>query len=415
MEILLNVSGIRKDFPVLEKKIHGKQLVYFDNAATTQKPIQVLEAVEQFYRTIYANVGRSVHELGLRATEAYEESRKIVSAFIGAMPDELVFTKQTTEAINLAAYSLLASGMISRGDLILTTRMEHHSNLLPWVCVAKLAGARLRIVNVDEEGRLDMGDFDKALTMGPRVVAVTHVSNVTGVVNPVKEICREAHSHGAVCLVDGAQSAPHMPIDVKEIDADFFAFSGHKMLGPMGIGGLYIRRELAEKLEPPFPGGGAISLVECQEDNCSAEWLHAPHKFEAGTPNVAGAVGLARAVEYLKTLGMGEVEEHEKMLTKRLLKVLEDLEVKIYGPLEVKDRLGVVSFNVEGLTPHEVASMLDLEGIAIRSGHHCALPLVKRLGAPMGTARASLYLYNTEEEIEYFARVLEKIKKIAKS
>ncbi|MEM0008999.1 MAG: SufS family cysteine desulfurase [Thermofilum sp.] len=415
MEILLNVSGIRKDFPVLEKKIHGKQLVYFDNAATTQKPIQVLEAVEQFYRTIYANVGRSVHELGLRATEAYEESRKIVSAFIGAMPDELVFTKQTTEAINLAAYSLLASGMISRGDLILTTRMEHHSNLLPWVCVAKLAGARLRIVNVDEEGRLDMGDFDKALAMGPRVVAVTHVSNVTGVVNPVKEICREAHSHGAVCLVDGAQSAPHMPIDVKEIDADFFAFSGHKMLGPMGIGGLYIRRELAEKLEPPFPGGGAISLVECQEDNCSAEWLHAPHKFEAGTPNVAGAVGLARAVEYLKTLGMGEVEEHEKMLTKRLLKVLEDLEVKIYGPLEVKDRLGVVSFNVEGLTPHEVASMLDLEGIAIRSGHHCALPLVKRLGAPMGTARASLYLYNTEEEIEYFARVLEKIKKIAKS
>ncbi|WP_052885676.1 SufS family cysteine desulfurase [Thermofilum adornatum] len=412
---MLNVSGIRKDFPVLEKKIHGKQLVYFDNAATTQKPIQVLEAVEQFYRTIYANVGRSVHELGLRATEAYEESRKIVSAFIGAMPDELVFTKQTTEAINLAAYSLLASGMISRGDLILTTRMEHHSNLLPWVRVAKLAGARLRIVNVDEEGRLDMGDFDKALAMRPRVVAVTHVSNVTGVVNPVKEICREAHSHGAVCLVDGAQSAPHMPIDVKEIDADFFAFSGHKMLGPMGIGGLYIRRELAEKLEPPFPGGGAISLVECQEDNCNAEWLHAPHKFEAGTPNVAGAVGLARAVEYLKTLGMGEVEEHEKMLTKRLLEVLEDLEVKIYGPLEVKDRLGVVSFNVEGLTPHEVASMLDLEGIAIRSGHHCALPLVKRLGAPMGTARASLYLYNTEEEIEYFARVLEKIKKIAKS
>jgi cysteine desulfurase/selenocysteine lyase len=415
VEILLNVSGIRKDFPVLEKKIHGKQLVYFDNAATTQKPIQVLEAVEQFYRTINANVGRSVHELGLRATEAYEESRKIVSAFIGAMPDELVFTKQTTEAINLAAYSLLASGMISRGDLILTTRMEHHSNLLPWVRVAKLAGARLRIVNVDEEGRLDMDDFDKGLAMGPRVVAVTHVSNVTGVVNPVKEICREAHSHGAICLVDGAQSAPHMPIDVKEIDADFFAFSGHKMLGPMGIGGLYIRRELAEKLEPPFPGGGAISLVECQEDNCSAEWLHAPHKFEAGTPNVAGAVGLARAVEYLKKLGMGEVEEHEKMLTKRLLEVLEDLEVKIYGPLEVKDRLGVVSFNVKGLTPHEVASMLDLEGIAIRSGHHCALPLVKRLGSPIGTARASLYLYNTEEEIEYFARVLEKIKKMAKS
>jgi cysteine desulfurase/selenocysteine lyase len=411
--ILLDLASIRRDFPILAKKVHGKQLVYFDNAATSQKPIQVIEAVEQFYRIMNANVGRSVHELGLRATEAYEDSRKIVSAFIGANPDELVFTKQATEAINLAAYSLLATGMISRGDLIVTTRMEHHSNLLPWVRVAKLAGASVRIVDVDDEGRLDMGDFEKALAKGPRIVAVTHVSNVTGVVNPVREICREAHKCGALCLVDGAQSAPHMPVDVKEMDADFFAFSGHKMLGPMGIGGLYVRRELAEKLEPPFPGGGAISLVDCSEDTCTAEWLHAPHKFEAGTPNVAGAVGLARAVEYLRSVGMGEVEEHEKMLTKRLLEVLQDLEVVVYGPLDLRDRLGVVSFNIPGLTPHEVASMLDLEGIAVRSGHHCALPLVKRLGTPMGTTRASLYLYNTVEEVEYFAAVLERVKKLS--
>lgn len=410
---MLDPYRVRRDFPILSKKVHGKQLVYFDNAATSQRPLQVVEAVESFYKSLNANIGRSVHELGLRATEAYEDSRKIVAAFIGAKPEELVFTKNTTESINLAAYSLLVSGLISRGDAIVVTRMEHHSNLLPWVRVAKLAGAELRVVDVDDEGRLRLDEYEKALSRGAKIVAVTHVSNVTGVVNPVKELCRLAHDAGAFCLVDGAQSTPHMRVDVKDIGADFFAFSGHKMLGPMGTGGLYIRGDLAEKLEPPFPGGGAISLVSCAEDSCSAEWLHPPHKFEAGTPNVAGAVGLAKAVEYLRSVGMEDVEEHEKRLTAKLLEVLEGVGARIYGPRDMKDRLGVVSFNLDGLTPHEVASMLDLEGIAVRSGHHCALPLVKRLGSPMGTVRASLYLYNTPEEVEYFGAVLEKIKKLA--
>lgn len=410
---MLDPYRVRRDFPILSKKVHGKQLVYFDNAATSQRPLQVVEAVESFYKSLNANIGRSVHELGLRATEAYEDSRKIVAAFIGAKPEELVFTKNTTESINLAAYSLLVSGLISRGDAIVVTRMEHHSNLLPWVRVAKLAGAELRVVDVDDEGRLRLDEYEKALSRGAKIVAVTHVSNVTGVVNPVKELCRLAHDAGAFCLVDGAQSTPHMRVDVKDIGADFFAFSGHKMLGPMGTGGLYIRGDLAERLEPPFPGGGAISLVSCAEDSCSAEWLHPPHKFEAGTPNVAGAVGLAKAVEYLRSVGMEDVEEHEKRLTAKLLEVLESVGARIYGPRDMKDRLGVVSFNLDGLTPHEVASMLDLEGIAVRSGHHCALPLVKRLGSPMGTVRASLYLYNTPEEVEYFGAVLEKIKKLA--
>lgn len=406
---MLDPYVIRRDFPIFARKVHGKPLIYFDNAATSQRPVQVIEAVDSFYRSQNANIGRSVHELALTATEAYEASRKIVAAFIGARPEELVFTKNATESINIAAYSLLASGHLRSGDEIIVTRMEHHSNLLPWVRVARLAGAKVRVVEVDDEGRLDMGDLQRKLSDKTRVVAVTHVSNVTGVVNPVREICEEAHSRGALCLVDGAQSVPHMRVDVGRIGADFLAFSGHKMLGPMGIGGLFVRRELAEKLEPPFPGGGAISLVDCGEDGCSAEWLEPPHKFEAGTPNVAGAVGLSVAVEYLERVGMVEVEEHERRLTERALEVLQNLGLKVYGPLEVRDRVGVVSFNIEGLTPHEVAQLLDSEGVAVRSGHHCALPLVKRLGAPLGTVRASFYLYNTLEEIEAFEGILRKV------
>jgi len=413
---VLNSCAIRRDFPILEKKVHGKPLIYFDNAATSQRPVQVLEAVENFYRSMNANIGRSIHELALRATEAYEQSRKVVSAFIGALPEELVFTKNATESINLVAYSLLASGMLRQGDEIVVTRMEHHSNLLPWAAVARIAGAKLKVVDVDSEGRLLMDDFERKLSGKTKVVALTHVSNVTGVVNPVEEVCRIAHERGALCLVDGAQSVPHFPVDVKKLDADFLAFSGHKMLGPMGTGGLYIRGELAEKLEPPFPGGGAISLVDCTEDSCRAEWLSPPQKFEAGTPNVAGAVGLAAAVEYLRRVGMEEIAAHEKKLTERILSVLNDLGARVYGPLDTRDRAGVVSFTVEGFTPHELAQLLDVEGgIAVRSGHHCALPLVKRLGAPLGTVRASFYLYNTLEEVDTFQATLEKILKLVRS
>lgn len=412
---MLDVKAIRDDFPILGRKVHGKPLIYFDNAATSHKPRQVLEAIENFYRCQNANIGRSLHELAITATEVYEGARKIVSAFIGALPEELVFTKNATESINLAAYSLLVSGMLPKGCEIVVTLMEHHSNLLPWQRVAQLAGAHLKVVGVDNEGRLLLDDLERKVTDSTRVVAFTHVSNVTGVVNPVREICEIAHEHGALCLVDGAQSVPHIPVDVRRIEADFLAFSGHKMLGPMGIGGLFIRRELAERLEPPFPGGGAISLVDCSENSCTAEWLEPPHRFEAGTPNVAGAVGLAAAVEYLLRVGMDKVELHEKKLTERVLEVLVELGVKVYGPADLRERVGVVSFNISGLTPHEVAQLLDLEGIAVRSGHHCALPLVKRLGAPMGTVRASFYLYNTLEEIETFRLALEKIIKLASS
>ena len=401
---------IRRDFPIFTRKVHGKRLIYFDNAATSQRPVQVIEAVDGFYRNQNANIGRSVHELALNATEAYEASRKIVASFIGAKPDELVFTKNTTESINLAAYSLLASGYIKSGDTILVTRMEHHSNLLPWARVASLARANLRIVDVTDEGRLDLDDFYRKMAGNVKIVAVTHVSNVTGVVNPVREICEEAHNRGALCLVDGAQSVPHMKVDVSVIKADFLAFSGHKMLGPMGIGGLFIRRELGESLEPPFPGGGAISLVECKGDECQAEWLSHPHKFEAGTPNVAGAVGLSVAVEYLQRVGLDNIEQHEKKLVERGLEILQEEELKVYGPLDTKDRVGVLSFNIDGLTPHEAAQLLDNEGIAVRSGHHCALPLVKRLGTPLGTVRASFYLYNTVEELDEFGDALRKIK-----
>ena len=408
---MLDVENIRKDFPILKRKVHGKRLIYFDNAATSQKPIQVISAVSSFYEKMNANIGRSVHDLGVSATERYEEARRIIAGFIGASREELVFVKNSTEGINLAAYSLLFSGKIRRDSKIVITRMEHHSNILPWNNVAKLAGAQIDIVEVDDRGRLLMEDLVSKIDEKTSIVAFTHVSNVTGIVNPAKEICRIAHEKGALCLVDGAQSAPHIPVDVKSLDADFFAFSGHKMLGPMGIGGLYIRKELAEELEPPFPGGGAITNVKCS-GNCKAEWLPPPNRFEAGTPNVAGAIGLMEAVKYLKRIGLRDIEEHEKKLATYALERLRELKVEIYGPLNPNERLGVISFNLRGIAPHDLAALLDMEGIAVRSGHHCALPLIRRLGAGKGTVRASFYLYNTLEEVDTMIKVLEKVEKM---
>ncbi len=411
---MLDVKAIRKDFPIFERKIHGRPLIYFDNAATSQRPIQVIEAVSRFYKNRNANIGRSVHELGISATEEYEQSRRVIASFIGAKSTELVFTKNTTEAINLVAYSLLVSGIISQGDEIIITRMEHHSNMLPWLKISKVVGAELKIVEVDDKGRLLLDDLEKKIGEKTKMVAVTHVSNVTGIINPVKEICSIAHSAEALCLVDGAQSTPHLSINVKDIDADFFAFSGHKMLGPMGIGGLYIREELGEKLEPPFPGGGAITDVVCEE-TCSAKWLPSPHKFEAGTPNVAGAVGLKEAVTYLRRIGMENIEQHERELAKYFLENIGGLKIEIYGPMDFKERLGVISFNIRGIAPHDLAALLDSEGIAVRSGHHCALPLVRRLGAPTGTVRASFYLYNTKDEIDVMLDVLQRVEKLIAS
>jgi len=408
LRAMLDPVRLREDFPVLSRVVKGKRLAYLDNAASTQKPWQVVEAVKRFYEEEYSNVGRGVYELAVAATHRYEEARRVVAGLIGARPGELVFTGNTTGAINLAAYSMLLSGILGRGRDIVATVMEHHSNLLPWLRAAQLSGARLRLAPVDDEGRLLLDELEKMVTDNTAVVAVTHVSNVTGVVNPVGEICGIAHDHGALCLVDGAQSVPHMPVDVKKIGADFLAFSGHKMMGPMGIGGLYIGGELIERLETPFPGGGTAKDVEV-DGGVSPLWVDVPYRFEPGTPNVAGAVGLMEAARYLKNVGLGEVERHERRLVERLMERLSELGAIIYGPREPGERAGIVSFNVRGIAPHDLAAILDSEAIAVRSGLFCAAPLMKRLEAAHGAVRASFYLYNSEDEVE---RLLETLKKL---
>ena len=412
---MMDVGRIREDFPIFKRLVHGKPLIYFDNAATSQKPRQVIAVLKEFYEKNNANIGRGIHELAINATELYEGARRDIADFIGAKPNELVFVKNSTEGINIVAYALLLSGEIQRGDEILITAMEHHSNILPWVNISKLSQATLKVAEVDREGLLDMYDFERKLSEKTKIVAITHVSNVTGVINNVKKICKLAHSVGAYCLVDGAQSVPHLPVNVKSIGTDFLVFSGHKMLGPMGIGGLYVREEILEKLAPPFPGGGAISNVVCSDELCSAEWLKPPSKFEAGTPNVAGALGLAEAVRYLRRIGMDNVMGHEKELTKYMLDRLSELDsVVVYGPRDPGIKSGVISFNVVGIAPHDLASLLDFEGIAVRSGHHCALPLIKRLNAEPGTVRASFYIYNTKEEIDKFIDVLNRVSRMTR-
>ncbi len=405
---MLDPGKLRGDFPALSLTFHGKSLVYLDNAATTQKPYPVIRAVKEFYEKKYANVGRGIYDLALAATNAYEEARRVVAGFIGARPEELIFTSNTTNSINLAAYSLLASGLLDRGKNIVTSLMEHHSNLLPWYRVAAASGAELRLAGVDGKGRLLMDELEKMVDENTAVVAVSHVSNVTGVVNPVAEICRVAHEKGALCLVDGAQSVPHLPVRVGEIGADFLAFSGHKMMGPMGIGGLYVRSDVLEKLAPPFVGGGTVRDVEINGD-VEPLWTKPPHRFEAGTPNVAGAVGLAEAVRYLSRVGPGNVEAHEKKLVEALLEGLRDLNAVIYGPEDPDERSGIVTFNLRGMAPHDLAALLSDEAIAVRSGLFCAAPLMKKLGGESGAVRASFYLYNTVEEVERLLEVLGKV------
>ncbi len=405
---MLDPASLRSDFPVLSLTFRGKRIAYLDNAATTQKPRSVIEAVKRFYESSYANVGRGVYQLSLEATRRYEEARRVVAGFIGARPGELVFTRNATEGINMAAYSLLASGLLGRGKNIVISVMEHHSNMLPWARVAEISGAELRVAGVDDEGRLLMDELERLVDDSTTIVALTHVSNVTGVVNPVEEICRVAHEHGALCLVDGAQSVPHMPVDVKRIDADFLAFSGHKMVGPMGIGGLYIRGEVMERLVPPFTGGGTVRGAKISE-KVEPLWVDMPYRFEAGTPNVAGAVGLAEAARYLERVGMGEVERHERRLVEELLEGLEGLNVAVYGPRSPEERSGIVTFNLRGVAPHDLAAVLDNEAIAVRSGNFCAAPLMERLGAPEGAVRASVYLYNDSEEVERLIGVLKKM------
>jgi cysteine desulfurase/selenocysteine lyase len=412
---MLDVSKVRDDFPVLQRTVHGKPLVYLDNAATSQKPEPVIQAMDDYYRRYNANIHRGVHTLAEEATEAYEGARRRVGRFINAYsPQEVVYVRNTTEAINLVAHSW-GRAHLGEGDVIILSVMEHHSNLVPWQLLAQATGARLEFIGLDPQGRLLLEDLDQLLAdFGGRVkmVAINGMSNVLGTINPVAEVCRRAHEAGALCLVDGAQSVPHLPVDVRTLGADFLAFSGHKMLGPTGIGILWARKAILEDM-PPFLGGGdMIKSVHLRE----SQWNDLPHKFEAGTPNVAQGVGLGAAVDYLSDLGMANVQEHEQAMASYALERLTSVpNLHLYGP-PAGERGGVVTFNLmkDGdllIHPHDLASILDREGIAIRAGHHCAQPLMEHYGVP-ATARASFYVYNTEEEVEQLVGALHKAQRI---
>ncbi|MER3455427.1 MAG: cysteine desulfurase [candidate division GAL15 bacterium] len=397
---------VRQHFPLLQRSVDGKPLVYLDSAATSQKPRVVLEALQRYYEEYNANVHRGLYRIAERATLAYEEARAKVAAFVGGRPEELVFTRGTTEAINLVAYAW-GDAYVRPGDEILVTEMEHHSNLVPWQLLAQRRGATLRVLRVrPEDGTLDLEALDGLLTERTRIVAVTHQSNVVGTINPVRHIADRAHAVGAVVLVDGAQSVPHMPVRVDELGCDFLAFSGHKMCGPTGIGALWGRRELLEAM-PPFHGGG--EMIERVGLDRST-YKDPPHRFEAGTPNIADAIALGVAVGYLTSVGMEAVWEHEKALVRYALTQLAEMEgVRVYGPRDPKRRGGAVAFTVEGVHPHDVAQVLDGEGVCVRAGHHCAQPLHRALGV-QATARASVYLYNTPEDVDALVRGLEQVR-----
>jgi len=405
---MIDTQAIRRDFPILSRQINGKPLVYLDNAATSQKPKQVIKAVSEYYRRHNANVHRGIHTLAEEATNSYEEARKKVARFINARSErEVVFVRNATEAINLVAYAW-GKRNLKQGDEILTTVMEHHSNLVPWQILARETGSTLKFLDIDEDGFLKLNDLAKLLTPKTKLVAVTWVSNVLGTINPVREITKAAHAKGALVLVDGAQRAPHVPIDVQREGFDFLAFTGHKMLAPMGIGVLWVRQKILEEMDPFLSGGDAIKEVTLEE----TIFNDLPWKFEAGTPNVGGVVGLGAAVDYLSKIGMKNIRTHSEQLTAYGLKRLNQVKsLKIYGPSDSNDRGSVFSFTIDGIHPHDLATALDQEGIAIRSGHHCAMPLHTRLGVT-ATARASFYLYNTEEEIDRLVEGIEKAKKI---
>ncbi len=393
---VIDPTVLRADFPALHQDVSGHPLVYFDNAATTQKPRAVLDALEHYYEHDNANVHRGIHELSRRATDAFEAARIRVASWVNAPNvSELVWTRGTTEGINLVAHAWGLSNL-RRGDEVVVSIMEHHSNLVPWQLVCGYTGAVLRHIDIDDDGRLRLDQLADLLSDKTKVVSIGHVSNSIGTVNPVREIVDLAKTVGALTVIDGAQGAPHLPVDVQEIGCDFYAFSGHKMCGPTGIGALWGRRELLESMAPYQGGGEMISVVEMEEST----WAAVPHKFEAGTPNIAGAVGFAAAVEYLEDVGRGAIRSHELELTRYAMDRLGELPwIRIFGPPEPEARSGVVAFEVEGAHPHDVSTILDSEGIAIRAGHHCTQPLMRRLGVP-ATSRASFYVYNAESEVD---------------
>jgi len=403
-----DILRIRQDFPVLQREVHpGKQLVYLDSTATSQKPASVLQAMDEYYRLHNANIHRGVHTLAEEATAGYEDARGRIAAFIGARSQrEVIFTRNTTESINLVALTW-GRAFLNSGDVVILTEMEHHSNLVPWHMLAAEKGLRLEFIPVTDDGLLDLETYRKLLELQPKMVAFSQMSNVMGTITPAKEIIALAHAAGAVTLVDGAQSVPHLPVNVRDLDADFLAFSAHKMLGPTGIGVLYGKQALLEKM-PPFLGGGDM-IKKVTLRGFTPNDL--PHKFEAGTPAVAEAIGFGAAVDYLSRIGMTWVEAHEKEITAYAMDRLSEISgLKIFGPT-AEHKGGVTAFTLGSIHPHDVAQILDREGIAVRAGHHCAMPLHQRFNLP-ATTRASFYLYSTKEEVDRLAEGLEKVKQM---
>lgn len=387
---------IREDFPILFQEVNDEPLVYLDNAATTQKPTAVIEAIKTYYEQDNANVHRGVHTLAERATLAYEGAREKVRKFIHAAETaEVLFTRGTTTSLNWVARSF-GEQFLQAGDEILLSYMEHHSNVIPWQQLAKKTGATLKYIDLTTDGFLDMTQAKQLITNKTKIVSIAHVSNVLGVINPVKELGKLVHEQGGVLVVDGAQSAPHMPINVQELDCDFFAFSGHKMCGPTGIGVLYGKRKWLEQMEPVEFGGEMIDFVDLYDST----WKELPWKFEAGTPNIAGAIALGQAIDYLENVGLDNIHDHEKELIAYVLPQLQQIDgLTIYGPQDPATRTGVIAFNLDGLHPHDVATALDMEGVAVRAGHHCAQPLLNYLEVS-ATARASFYFYNTKQDAD---------------
>ncbi|RGW62833.1 cysteine desulfurase [Enterococcus durans] len=393
---MISADKIRQDFPILFQEVNDEPLVYLDNAATTQKPKAVLDALTDYYEHENANVHRGVHTLAERATHSYEAAREKVRSFINASETaEVLFTRGTTTSLNWVARSF-GEQFIHEGDEILISYMEHHSNVIPWQQLAKKTGASLKYIELTEEGFLDMEKARELINSNTKIVSIAHVSNVLGVINPVEELAQMIHEQGGILVVDGAQSTPHMAIDVQQIDCDFFAFSGHKMCGPTGIGVLYGKRKWLEQMEPVEFGGEMIDFVELYDST----WKELPWKFEAGTPNIAGAIALGHAIDYLEAIGMENIHHYEEELVAYVLPKLQQIEgLTIYGPQDPVKRTGVIAFNLDGLHPHDVATALDMEGVAVRAGHHCAQPLLKYLQVA-ATARASFYFYNTKQDAD---------------
>jgi len=400
-----DINKVKADFPILNETVNGQPLVYLDSSATSQKPMQVIDRINRYYNHENANVHRGVHTLGTRATDGYEGAREAVRRFINAQYfEEVIFTRGTTTAINTVAHSY-GDMAVEEGDEIVITQMEHHANLVPWQQLAKRRKAVLKYIPMQEDGTLDLSDVEATITDRTKIVSVAHVSNVLGTINDIKAIAKLAHDKGAIMVSDGAQAVPHMTVDVQELDVDFYAFSGHKMVGPTGIGVLYGRKSLLDKMEPIEYGGDMIDFVGLQDST----WTELPTKFEAGTPLIAEAIGLHAAIDYLESIGLDEVLKYEHELTTYAYDRMSEIEgLEIYGP-DPDKRAGLITFNLEGVHPHDLATALDSDGIAIRAGHHCAQPLMKWLNQS-STARASFYIYNTKEEIDLLVDSLKKTK-----